>query len=399
MRKLPLRPSMGFARPAPTSNRHFRTTPALAAEDDAPSTPRPSSPKSDKLVTRRRTNASAAAAAKLQSIRQPSAQPRLRGLMVSAPGGMVPVKAGSLVEPQAQNHSPGLVRRVVDPGQGTASRDGAARPPFVRRVRRDNAEGDKPRFRVQALPGKRAPGRRGPGRASDGAQQKTKRPRRGTSIDEAEDDPAADAAQEEELLETIDRAKQAEAAARGPMKYAPTEFKLQDLATGRVATAAGTLGAIMEMDETMGRLARRADTSWAIDNDIARRLLRGEVVRFKDDAERERIVALAQQMSEATADKIAVQKGKAVKPLDVGFVSVGGEMRKELVDKVMRGKYELAPAAHGKDPKANNLTHVQRHLQLNSTYSPSQAQSMMATIEQLWGAAQAPAPKGKVVRR
>jgi len=168
--------------------------------------------------------------------------------------------------------------------------------------------------------------------------------------------------------------------------YNPEPLKTEELITDRVGTAVGKAGIVSVMQQAMGRLGRREQLDWESDGALARRLVKGEVVRFKDTAERKRVIDLAEQYASNTANKIQAKRGEWVEKEDVGFVSVGGKAREMLTGMAMRGHYDsIAPVPYeSPNIKEKTMAHLRKSVQLNETYSPSQGASMLSFIEKMW---------------
>jgi hypothetical protein len=169
-----------------------------------------------------------------------------------------------------------------------------------------------------------------------------------------------------------------------PQPYVPETFTAESLVTNRVAIASGTqIGAKASMQEAMARLARRDDTSFTIDAELARKLGRGELLRFRNADEKARIVALAEENAQNTSEKIGRKKGKHVEPVKVGFQSVAGAERKALVDKVLKGKYDQPKLAVKKGQKEGTHGNVKTALHMNETYNKTTGQGFLDMLKKL----------------
>lgn len=158
------------------------------------------------------------------------------------------------------------------------------------------------------------------------------------------------------------------------------------LATSRTASFAGATGPASEMSAALGRLAQRTDTTWAVDAEIARRLLSGKVVRFKDADEQARVLALAEQMAIKTAWAKAQRKNTPFTRRDVSFVPIAGAHRQKLVNRVIKGQYELHNSNKDKTAASQTLGKVQTALQMKETYTPTASKAFLETFQKLWPA-------------
>jgi hypothetical protein len=173
-------------------------------------------------------------------------------------------------------------------------------------------------------------------------------------------------------------------------EFKPLDLSTRALVTNRIAYAAGEEGVRSEMLQAMGRLARRPNFDWTVDADLARRLNHGELIKFNNDEERYRITAMAEMFAERTATKISRRKGVEVKKQDVGFVPVAGEERNRLVDKVLKGKYELPPRegvdVSVKAEKDKMIDQAAVALKLNGSYTVGGSQRVLEMLRDMWPA-------------
>jgi len=183
-------------------------------------------------------------------------------------------------------------------------------------------------------------------------------------------------------------------------EFAPLPLEQDSLVTNRIATAAGPDGLRGEMVKTMARLARRPDLEWTVDADLARRLNHGGLMKFGSDEERERVTRKAELFATRTAAKIARRKGIEVEKEDVGFVPVQGETREKIVDKVLKGRYELEQRGDGLTGKDATINQIKASLKMNGTYTPGKANTVLDMVSKMWPQAPAtrsssgkPAPK------
>lgn len=169
-------------------------------------------------------------------------------------------------------------------------------------------------------------------------------------------------------------------------EFTPLDMKQEKLVTDRISMAAGEDGLRTEVVSAMARLARRPNLDWTVDADLARRLCHGEVIKFTSGEERERIVRKAEMFAERTAEKISVRKGTKVEKEDVGFVPVGGEMRERIVDKVLKGRYEMMQREEKVTGREATINQVEAALKINGTYTPGKSSQVLDMVRKLWPA-------------
>jgi len=178
-------------------------------------------------------------------------------------------------------------------------------------------------------------------------------------------------------------------------EFEPLAVEQDALVTNRIATAAGADGLRTEIVKAMARLARRPDLEWAVDADLARSLSHGELMKFGSDEERERVTRKAELFAERTAAKIAKRKGVEVEKQDVGFVPVDGETREKIVDKVLKGRYELEQRGDELTGKEATINQIRASLKMNGTYTPGKADTVLDMVSKMWPQASARASSRK----
>jgi len=171
-------------------------------------------------------------------------------------------------------------------------------------------------------------------------------------------------------------------------EFKPLDLSTRTLVTNRIAHAAGEEGVRSEMLQAMGRLARRPNFDWTVDADLARRLNHGELIKFNNDEERFRITTMAEMFAERTAAKISKRKGVEVKKQDVDFVPLTGGERNRLVDKVLKGKYEMPPRKGAEisvnAEKDKMIGQAAVALKLNGSYTTGGSQRVLEMMRDMW---------------
>lgn len=177
-----------------------------------------------------------------------------------------------------------------------------------------------------------------------------------------------------------------------PVPFTPEVFTVESLITNRIATASSASASNQAMIESaMAQVTKRDDVSFSFDSDLARQVAHGKVVRFKDADEKARILALAEEHAmDTTAKRNRTKLGKLKdgedmefeSPLTVDFKSVSEKHRKEVVDRVLRGKYEY----EGKIDKSQSdpaLSGLKKALDLNGTYQSSSEGGFLGLFKRL----------------
>lgn len=166
---------------------------------------------------------------------------------------------------------------------------------------------------------------------------------------------------------------------REPAKVAPHEFipetyTAESLITNRIATASSaSVASQASIAAALAKLAHRDDTSFSFDDEMARAVAHGKMVRFRDADEKARILALAEEHARETTRKRNLRKlsklGDSDKmdfedPLPVDFQQIPKKNRKDIVNKVLKGNY-----AYG-NTKLKGVAFDTKFLDLNGTFTP-----------------------------
>jgi hypothetical protein len=178
-----------------------------------------------------------------------------------------------------------------------------------------------------------------------------------------------------------------------PTPFVPETFTPETLITNRIATASATKpGSQATIQAALARLSRRDDTSFSFDSDLARQVAHGDVVRFKDADEKARILALAEEHAMDTTAKRNRDKVRKLKegeeiswetPLPIQFENVPDKNRKEIVDKVLRGKYHFEGRAK-REEKESSFSDLKKSLDLNGTYDRPSGSGFMDMFKRLF---------------
>jgi hypothetical protein len=86
-----------------------------------------------------------------------------------------------------------------------------------------------------------------------------------------------------------------------PHDFIPESFTPESLITNRIATASSVSAASQaSIQAAIANFARRDDTSFSFDDELARSVAHGKLIRFKDADEKARILALAEEHARET---------------------------------------------------------------------------------------------------
>ncbi|KIW07738.1 uncharacterized protein PV09_01668 [Verruconis gallopava] len=112
----------------------------------------------------------------------------------------------------------------------------------------------------------------------------------------------------------------------------------------------------------------------ARDLPLVTRFLKGKVVRFANEEEKQRVLKLAKEQVNKHL------RGKE----DVKLAPLPKVYLEELNQKAIAGKYEPIQGVHGNSPRQQIMSHLKTTLQFNGSYSASQKRSLMEFVEKMW---------------
>ncbi|KAF2674480.1 hypothetical protein BT63DRAFT_435582 [Microthyrium microscopicum] len=162
----------------------------------------------------------------------------------------------------------------------------------------------------------------------------------------------------------------------------PTRLSAKSLITNHLATASSTPTARRAtLESAMANLARREDTSIGFDALNARNLRYGRVMRFRDEDEKLRAVALAQEKAVDAAARLSWQFKKTVPAVKVDFTPVPKPYRQQLVDRVVRGVYGGEKVKDTKGMK--EVDRVERRMKLRGTWNTVSTKMMVEYIRHM----------------
>ena len=104
----------------------------------------------------------------------------------------------------------------------------------------------------------------------------------------------------------------------------------------------GEWGKAEIVEEKLDRLAPAGqDDGGTRRQDLARQLLKGGFVRFRDESEKEAVLQLASELATKWAGEKSEQKGEVVEPMDTTFEPLDEEAKALIRDKLLKGDYVL----------------------------------------------------------
>lgn len=144
--------------------------------------------------------------------------------------------------------------------------------------------------------------------------------------------------------------------------------------TDVTATSAGVA-------EKLSSLSGRYPNGYVPPYVLGKRLVEGNFVRFKSEAEKAEALEAAKTFAQEAADKFSQEKGELVDPQPVNFVGIKDKERQYLIESIAQGKY---PVVEMKEAKPPGVTDILKNLRNNETYQASGKKSQfMAKVESL----------------
>jgi hypothetical protein len=150
------------------------------------------------------------------------------------------------------------------------------------------------------------------------------------------------------------------------------------LITNHIATASSSQHAHRAtILAAQAHVTRRDSTSFGFDSLLAKALRYGKVVRFANEDEKLRAVALAQEQADQAALRMSAQKSKPITAGKIEFQAAPKKYREELVGRVARGHY----AEQSKEKGAVGL--VGQRLTVNETFARKSGREFLGILKRL----------------
>ncbi|KAI9880146.1 MAG: hypothetical protein M1830_005175 [Pleopsidium flavum] len=179
--------------------------------------------------------------------------------------------------------------------------------------------------------------------------------------------------------------------------FQPLEVTQDRLRGDGPAVVVGEFGMANIVEEKLDWLAERPIGSYRRTDELARRLLSGEFVRFESDAEKDAVVKRAETLAVEEGIRLSERKGEVVQPKEAGFEPITEEDRNLLVERLLKGSHE-APGSP--PPEDGVLKELLRVTHRNETYLPRDASSLLGKVRGLLPAqtSRASRPAGAAAR-
>lgn len=257
--------------------------------------------------------------------------------------------------------------------------------------------------RPGGYPNRFGPGARGgPGggarskRPSGGPRKRQRNPQRNNRKDDGDDGQV-------KLSDTVLRYLLSLKAARRAVKtYTPNEPTKEALISQSALSASlgQTAGAVALLEQRLRALADRAEMEPVPLLAQARRLVRGQFVKFADERERDAVMALVAEHQADIAARLSAKKGEEIAPKAIEFEELGGDVRQKTTDAVVAGAYAVHARAT-EPPKAEAVVTpaytreiTPRMLDLNGSYIGDVREKFLGRFNAVMGVHGAAASKG-----
>ena len=152
------------------------------------------------------------------------------------------------------------------------------------------------------------------------------------------------------------------------------------------AVVVGEFGMAELVEERLRLLARRSMMEgMAGREDVIRRVLAGEFVRFENEREKEEVLAEVTRIGKRGAELRSEEKGEIVEPKATEFVGLEEAERKAVVEGLLKGQYTIE-----REGAEGLLGHLMRSTSKNETYLPKDGSVLLEKVRTLL-----PAPKSR----
>ncbi|KAH7060765.1 hypothetical protein B0J12DRAFT_725474 [Macrophomina phaseolina] len=192
------------------------------------------------------------------------------------------------------------------------------------------------------------------------------------------------------------------AARRAVKTHTPRDPSKEDLvAQSALSASLGQPGgATALLEQRLRALAERAEMEPVPLLAQARRLVRGQFVKFADEKERDAVMALVAQHQADIAARLSEKKGEAIAPKAIEFEELGQDVRQKTTDAVVAGRY--AVHARAVEPPKEGVAAVPassrdvaaKMLDLNGSYVGEVREKFMGRLQAIMGVQGPAASKG-----
>ena len=119
--------------------------------------------------------------------------------------------------------------------------------------------------------------------------------------------------------------------------------------------------------------------------DMANAMWRGEFVKFRDEEEREAVLASVQKSSENIAERISEKRGVVVEPREMKLEALSGEDEEVVLGRLVSGVYKSEGDSEGRHDDV--LEHLRRSAERNESYMPADGMRLVEKVRSLLPAA------------
>lgn len=211
-----------------------------------------------------------------------------------------------------------------------------------------------------------------------GAKGKRNAPRKAKSPDKdyGEDAQAA-------TIERIQR-EQIVQSRPTPVRYEPEEIDFSTLKATWPSIPTGANARLAAIYQKLSRSSGRIADGYLPPYMLGHKLLSGQTVNFKSEAEKAGALEEAQRLSQRRADQKSQRKGEMVEPRKIQFSRFNAEsdQPKNLIDQLARGIYPTSETSPQSSPVLSKVADTLRN---NATYAnPNTSQQFMAKLNRLF---------------
>ena len=168
-----------------------------------------------------------------------------------------------------------------------------------------------------------------------------------------------------------------------PIPYDPSDISTDALVGEGPAVIMGQWGMSELVEERLNKMAPAGLNDAGIRRqDLARGLLRGNIVRFKDEEEKNGVLAMAESIATKEAELKSEEKGELIQSKFAGFEPFGEDWKARFSANMLKGEYELV----GNAGKEEGLQDLVRHTRRHETYLPRDGDSLAARVRSLLAA-------------
>lgn len=168
-----------------------------------------------------------------------------------------------------------------------------------------------------------------------------------------------------------------------PIPYDLVDVSKEALVGKGPAVIVGQWGMSELVEDTLNRMAPVGLNDAGVRRqDLARELLRGSVVRFKDEEEKNGVLSMAESIATKDAELKSEKKGELIESKFAGFEPFSEDWKFRFSAKMLKGEYDLT----GNTGKEGDPQDLLRNTRRNETYLPKDGDSLAARVRSLLAA-------------